>query len=349
MANDAHDACAAIALRLVDRLIPDWRYVAARKTWLFWDGVCWQSDESGMRQLLQARDVCCATAYRIGDPDRAREVSSYDTISRVAYLARGDPRVAASHDVWDADPWLLNTPGGIVDLRTGESMPHQRSKLMTGLAGAAPEGVCPDWLRFLDELTGGDLANQNYLQHLVGYSLTGSTKERVVPYLWGPGLGKSLFLRTLRLLHGTYGTAAALDCFSARSRDNQPTGVATFSGKRLVVATSIDEETSQWNEQRLEALTGGDPVVARTMGGEFFYYRARLKLMLHGTFASQMEGLDRMRARLHLLPFRHQPAKIDRHLTDKFKAQLGGIMAWAVEGAVSWWQHGLPPPPAASE
>ena len=35
------------------------------------------------------------------------------TISGVERLARADRRHAATTDEWDADPWLLNTPGGV--------------------------------------------------------------------------------------------------------------------------------------------------------------------------------------------------------------------------------------------
>jgi hypothetical protein len=36
----------------------------------------------------------------------------------------------------------------------------------------------------------------------------------------------------------------------------------------------------------------------------------------------------------HLLPFTHKPPKIDKYLIDKFRAELPGIMATAVEGPV---------------
>lgn len=345
-----HDVWAErVARRLVDQLIPDWRYDGALDTWFYWDGVRWRSDESSIGLFQKARMVCRKLARDIGDPEIGRQVSSFETVARAAYLSNGDARVATGSDVWDADRWLFNTPGGIVDLRTGASMPHQRAKLMTRLAGATPGGACPDWLRFLDDLTGGDRAYQNYLQRLVGYSLTGSTEERVVPYFWGRGLGKSLFLRTMCLLHGDYSAVAPVECFSAQSSDRHPTGLAAFGGKRLVIASSIDEETAHRNERRLEALTAGDPVAARFMGGEFFHYRAQLKLMLNdGAFSPRMDGMDQMGERLHPLPFRHMTAGIDIHLTDKFETQLGGIMAWAVKGAVLWWQHGLPPPPSTS-
>ena len=36
---------------------------------------------------------------------------------------------------------------------------------------------------------------------------------------------------------------------------------------------------------------------------------------------------------------------IDKGLIDKFISELGGILSWAIEGAVLWFQYGLQPPP----
>ncbi len=57
-------------------------------------------------------------------------------------------------DQWDCDPWLLNTPGGIVDLRTGATLPHDPAKYMTKITAVAPGGDCPLWRKFLSEITG---------------------------------------------------------------------------------------------------------------------------------------------------------------------------------------------------
>ena len=45
-------------------------------------------------------------------------------VAAVERLARADRQLAATVDQWDADPWLLNTPGGVVDLHTGQTRPH---------------------------------------------------------------------------------------------------------------------------------------------------------------------------------------------------------------------------------
>ena len=48
---------------------------------------------------------------------------------------------------------------------------------MTKITTATPGGDCPTWRRFLDEVTGGDVELQAYLQRMVGYALTGSTQS----------------------------------------------------------------------------------------------------------------------------------------------------------------------------
>jgi putative DNA primase/helicase len=216
---------------------------------------------------------------------------------------------------------------------------------MRRLAGAAPKGGgCPGWLQFLGILTGGNRAYQDYLQRLVGYSLTGSIKESVIALLWGSRGAMLLFLYTLLRLHGTYAKIAAEDYFVSPNGDRHPTGVARFAGRRLMVANTIDEESSRWNERRLEALTSGDPVTARFTNANFFTYRPQFKVVFLGdAFPPRMDGMDRVRERLHLLPF-HTPV-LKRDLKDKFDAELDGIMAWAVAGAIEWYRYGLTPPP----
>ena len=47
-------------------------------------------------------------------------IASAKTVAAVERLAKADRRHAATVDQWDADPWLLNTPDGVVDLQTGK-------------------------------------------------------------------------------------------------------------------------------------------------------------------------------------------------------------------------------------
>ena len=84
-------------------------------------------------------------------------VASAKTVAAVVNLARADARHATAAEDWDADPWALNTPAGIVDLRTGKIGPHNRRALCSKITAVAPaEAECPRWRRFLDEVTAGE-------------------------------------------------------------------------------------------------------------------------------------------------------------------------------------------------
>jgi hypothetical protein len=71
-------------------------------------------------------------------------------------LVRADRRLAATIEQWDADPMLLNTPAGVIDLRNGELRQHRSEDYMTMIATAGPRGDCPKWKAFLHRIMGGN-------------------------------------------------------------------------------------------------------------------------------------------------------------------------------------------------
>src|SRR5262245_41838651 len=95
-------------------------------------------------------------------------------------MARSETGVAVRPEDLDADPWLLNCDNGTLDLRTGELRPHRREDLLTKLCPVEydPNATCPTWLRFLDRIMAGNTPLMNYLQRVVGYSLTGDVREQ---------------------------------------------------------------------------------------------------------------------------------------------------------------------------
>ena len=116
--------CARAALRRAKHA-DDLRYVAAWGKWLSWTGTHWQFDDT-LSAFDRARAICRAAAAECNKPKIASVVASAKTVAAVERLAKSDRRIAATIDQWDADPWLLNTPRGVVDLRTGAIRAHPR-------------------------------------------------------------------------------------------------------------------------------------------------------------------------------------------------------------------------------
>jgi putative DNA primase/helicase len=218
---------------------------------------------------------------------------------------------------------------------------------MTKLATATPRGQAPLWLAFLDDITGGDVPLQAYLQRMVGYCLTGATHAHALFFLYGTGAnGKSVFVNTLATILGGYATSAPMDTFMEARGDRHPTDLAGLRGARFVSSVET-EQGRRWNESKVKAITGGDKVSARFMRQDFFEYLPQFKLVIAGNHKPAIRNVDEaMKRRLHLIPFTVTiaPARRDRLLTEKLLAERDGILAWAVQGCLDWQRDGLNPP-----
>jgi putative DNA primase/helicase len=136
-------------------------------------------------------------------------------------------------DQWDADPWLLNTPGGVIDLRSGEIRAHQPGDYMTKMAAVEPHAACPLWRNFLNRIFAGDAELISYVQRVAGYTLTGTTREHAMFFGFGTGAnGKSVFINTISGILGDYHRTAAIETFTASKFDRHPTDLAGLRGAR---------------------------------------------------------------------------------------------------------------------
>ena len=246
----------ALALAFTRRYHQDWRYVSGWGKWLVWDGQRWRTEDT-LASTDLIRHVCRHASLKASNPKAATKLAGSSTISGVERLARSDRRHAATTDEWDADIWLLNATGGVVDLRTGRIRPHDRHDRMTKIATATPRGPCSQWLSFLNDVTDGDKDLQGYLQRMVGYCLTGSTSAHALFFLYGTGAnGKSVFVNTLTSILGDYSSTAPMDTFVETRGDRHPTDLAGLRGARFVTAIET-EQGRRWNESKVKAITGG--------------------------------------------------------------------------------------------
>ena len=341
----------ALALRFAEQHAERLRYVAAWNKWLVWCGTHWRQDET-LLALSEARKICRAASAECNKGKQRAAIASATTVAATLSLARADRRLAATIDQWDSDPWLLSTPAGTVDLRTGEQRPHRPDDYITRLTAAAPGGTCPAFLRFLDEVTGEDVQLAAFLQRLLGYALTGSTREHGLFFLHGLGAnGKSVFVSTVAGIFGDYHTVAPIETFTAFNSDRHPTDLAGLRGARLVTATET-EEGRRWAEARIKALTGGDKISARFMRQDFFEYTPVFKLVIAGNHKPGLRSVDEaIRRRFHLIPFLVTiPAEQrDPELTEKLKSEWPGILQWMIEGCAEWQEFGLAPPAAVKD
>src|SRR5262249_11109593 len=153
---------------------------------------------------------------------------------------------------------------------------------ITKIAAASPDGACPRWRTFIATITGDDADLAAFLQRMLGYSLTGSTQEQCLFFLYGRGAnGKSVLLNTVSNILSDYHTTAPTEPFPESAGARPPTDLAGLRGARLV--TSIEtEEGRRWAEAKIKSLTGGDKISARFMRQDFFEFTPQFKLVVAG-------------------------------------------------------------------
>jgi putative DNA primase/helicase len=326
------------------------RHVAGWGAWMRYVEGRWRQ-ENTLFAFDQARRVCRWAAASTNDNRLAMNLTSAKTIAAVERMAQSDRRIAATVDQWDVDPMLLNTPGGVVHLKTGFMRPHDPSDCLTRITSVAPDRTAsaPTWAAFLRRVTGGDGELIGYLKRLGGYMLTGRTDEQILAFAWGTGAnGKSVFINTLSGILGDYARSAPIETFTESATERHPTELAMLRGARLVSAVET-EQGRRWAESRIKALTGGDKVAARFMRQDFFEYVPQFKLLIAGNHKPSLRSVDEaIRRRLHLIPFgvTIPPAERDPSLADRLRAEWPAILAWMIEGCIEWQRHGLMVPQA---
>ena len=336
-----------MALLFAEKHANELRYVAKWGKWLRYDVARWVFDDTRLA-FSYARRLCREVSRTINKPKEAKAMASAKTRAAVVSLAAEDNWLTATVDQWDVDPWLLNTPGGVVDLRTGRMRPHAIEDYMTKMTAVAPSGDCPRFKKFLLQIFDGDDEMVKYVQRVFGYSLTGVTTEQALFFLFGGGSnGKGVLTSTMRGILGSYHQTAAMDTFAvANNNERHPTDLAMLRGARLVTSTET-EEGARWAESKIKTLTGGDAIQARFMRQDFFEFIPQFKLVISGNHKPRLRAVNvAIRRRMNLLPFTVTISDKERdpNLVEKLKKEWPGILAWMVEGCLQWKRIGLSPP-----
>lgn len=326
--------------------------------WYIWWNGKWIKDETAVavdraRKIckLASADVMLKVALTPSKAERvSNAISSRRMFSNIEQIARTDRQHVVSPTKFDSRPYLLNTPGGIVELKTGELRPGRKDDFCTLTTSVTPDGEmnCPRWLSFLDDATNHDPELILYLQRIAGYALTGAVTEHAFFFCYGGGgNGKGTYVNTLDFLLGTYSKVAQMDTFTESRFSKHSTELAFLQGARLVTAQELDAG-ARWNETRIKTLTGGDPITARHMYQSEFTYYPTFKLLFSGNNKPIIKNVDAaMRRRMYLIPFEYEVPedKIDGKLQAHLKEVEGpGILQWAIEGCLDWQLNTLNPP-----
>jgi putative DNA primase/helicase len=327
------------------------RYCPAWQRWLVWDGAHWAIDNGPSAESLakQVADRLWSDLDR-SDPDQVqfgRASSSARGVSATLKMASSEPGMQIDPAALDVDPMLLNVSNGTIDLRTGQRRDHDPEDFCTKLAPVAFDAVasCPAWERFIDHTFDGNADLIAFVQRLLGYCLTGSVREQVLPIFHGAGAnGKSTLIGVmLNLLGPGYSMQAPPELLVANSEARHPTSIAGLFGKRFVAAIETSED-AKLNETMVKQLTGGDKISARRMREDFWEFAPTHKIVMATNHEPSVRGDGHaIWRRLKKVPFGVvvPDDRQDKQLPEKLRGELPGILKWCLTGCLAWQGGGL--------
>ena len=206
----------------------------------------------------------------------------------IARQAESEPAFAVHIDDLDANPWQLNTPGGVVDLRTGEMSEPDPTALHTRSTSVSPDfDRRPEvFERFLHDTFGGDEQVAGFVQRILGLAAIGKVLEQMLPFAHGSGAnGKSTLVETSMDALGRgeagYAISAPAEMLMVRRHSEHPAELAQLAGARLVVCSEL-EDGARFAEARIKQLTGSDSINARFMRGNPFTFQPSHTIFLLG-------------------------------------------------------------------
>lgn len=255
----------------------------------------------------------------------------------------------------DSKKNLINLANGTFDLDTYTLQPHCSEDLISMVANvefnqnASPE----QFAKFLKEIFEDNTDKINYLQRVLGYSLTASTKEDTMFILYGESTrnGKTTLIETLLKMLGDYGKQTAPETFAMKKFADSRTArgdLARLRGARIVNSPELPKNMIVDSAQ-LKTLTGGDTITVRDLYEKNFEYKPEFKIFLTTNHFPQITDESVWESnRINVISFnRHFSQKEqDKNLKAKLcqKDVLSGIFNWCIEGLKAYRAEGLNPP-----
>lgn len=345
------------AQRLRDKYKGNIRYSYIRKKWYYWTGKVWEIDNTGEIKKLADEVINDMKRDAFAEQDEDKQAEMLKWASRTASSKNKEAMVKETQhlegipvltDEMDCYSDYLNCQNGIINLRTGELLPHDGAFMMTRISYAEYDqsGKAPEmWLSFLNDVTNGDKELQDYLQKCVGYSLSGSIREQCAFFLYGIGNnGKSTFLDTISDLLGSYASNVQPDTIMLKKNDSGVNSdIARLKSTRFVTSEEPTEGV-RLNEGLVKQLTGGGKVTCRFLYGDEFEYEPEFKIWIGTNHKPVIRGTDvGIWRRIRLIPFEVNipKEKVDKNLKWKLRKELPQILAWAVQGCIKWQKEGL--------
>lgn len=274
-------------------------------------------------------------------------------INSITSLCRRADGILTRTTDFDNDPDLLNCTNGVVNLRTGELMPHDPSRLITKIAGGpyipgfrsevwetAKEAIHPEALE--------------WFQKRIGQAFTGYTpnEDSIVVSAGGGENGKTAVMTACLRAAGDYGRLISHKVL-IQVPGQHSTELMDLRGLRFALLEETPEE-GRLDTQQLKTTIGAEQITARHMRKNTVTFKTTHSLFVNTNFVPQVDTTDHGTwRRLLAMPWPYTFRKPWEECTEEnhrkgdptLKKRIASdpdvvtaVIAWAVEGAIAYFR-----------
>lgn len=343
----------------IDRFGDEIKYNVDNKAWMIWNGQYWQVDVFGnIKNLAEILiEELKMNAFKCDNLEKQKEMFKninrlYNSSGKEAMLKESQHLIGVpvTNEMFDLDDFLFNCQNGVIDLRTGNLIEHNKSLLLNKYSDIEYKKEYPLlFVNFLHDIFEDNEEIIDYIQKVLGYAMTGSTKEQKAWFFVGDGSnGKSLLLQIINEVLGDYAaTSSAELLLDKKTQSANLSEVARLKGIRTVI-TSESKLGDKLNESAVKSLTSGnDKITARFLYANEFEFYPKMKVFMATNHEPIIRGTDNgIWRRIVKVPFRRifKEDEQDKELIDKLRQEKSAILNWLVEGCLKWQKEGLKEP-----
>lgn len=272
-------------------------------------------------------------------------------------MLKGRDPLWCETDDFDVNPMHLNVANGVVDLRTGELLPHDRTFMCSKISKNIqydPNAECPEFMRFL-ELVHPNPIHRKYLQRLMGYTIIGEVRDQIFAVHIGKGgNGKGVFLDCCKYVMGDYVTTGQRDSFVRKSNANRiPADIASMEGMRMVLVDELNDN-QKLDDGLLKEVTGGGTIKAEAKMMNPWEYTPKFTLHFRTNVMPDLPADQAILRRFRPVKWTEQPSGEQWDtFTDEFHSTVfqyltrkegPGILNWILQGTWDYLEKGLSVP-----
>jgi putative DNA primase/helicase len=328
--------------------------------WHEYDGARWAECRDGAetRAVLILLKGALGELPDLDGPSRSdliydiRRVESAAGVNGVLDLAQNMHPCTVAAERMDADPHLLNTRSGTVNITTGGVRAPRPEDHLSKVTRAEfnPNARSAVFDTFLTRIQ-PDPEMRAFLARQLGSALLGVVRDHVLLIWNGTGAnGKGTLRDAVKHALGDYAVEVPADILLLNRNGQQ--GMAPermrLKGARVAFCSEI-ANGAKLDEATMKKLTGGDPVNAKLLYRNPIEFDPTHTLVMLTNHLPQVRGDDPATWRRILsVPFDQVIPVEDRdgELPEKLKADPEAILAWLWAGWLDYQRNGLNPPQA---